>query len=306
MPKFLKKILPIVIIAVIFLFLGKNLIENWSSIPFDQLHFNIWLLILSFLFLIPHFLSYSKSWQVIMRTLGHPISFWQSFWMIATTQIAKYLPGRVWYMVGRVYVGKKEELDEQSLAVSMILETCLLIASIGSIFLISAFIAGNFDFISLLVYSIPLIVALVILVPRILQWIINIGLRILKKPRKDLKLTYLKNLRLSFWFFILWFAQIIGFYFLINAIYYIPLSRIPNLAAAYALSWLIGYIVIFAPGGLGVREGTMTFLLSSVLPTPLAIVISFITRIWITLFEVLVFFIGLIIMKVLGKKNKDA
>lgn len=303
MLKLIKKILPIIVVAVIFYFLGKNLVENWSSIPFDELHFNIFLLVISFLCLIPHFLSYAKSWQGVMSALGKPISFSQSFWMIATTQIAKYLPGRVWYMVGRIYVGKKEKLDSQSLAVSMILETCLLIISVGSIFLIAAIIAGNYDFITLSVYSIPLVIALVLLIPRILKWVINFGLKVIKKPQVNLELTYLMNIKLSFWFFILWFAQIIGFYFLINAIYYVPFSKIPNLAVAYALSWLIGFIVILTPGGLGVREGTMTFFLSSILPTPLAIAISFIARVWITVFEIIVFFVGLLIRSKEKKGN---
>jgi uncharacterized membrane protein YbhN (UPF0104 family) len=297
MIKILKRVFPVAIIIIIFIFLLRSLILNWSKIPFDDLHFNIYFLIISFLCLIPHFLSYGKSWQEVMRALGSPITFTQSCWMIATTQIAKYIPGRVWYMVGRVYVGKKEKMSGESLAVSMIMDTCLLIISVGSIFLISTIIAGNYSFTNLLICSIPLLIAFIILIPRILSWIIKHCLRILKKPMVELTLSYLQNLKLSIWFFILWFAQIIGFYFLINAIYTVSLSEIFTLAAAYALSWLAGFVVIFAPGGLGVREGMMTLLLSSILPTSLAIAISFIARVWITIFEIFIFFIGLVVKK---------
>jgi hypothetical protein len=60
---------------------------------------------------------------------------------------------------------------------------------------------------------------------------------------------------------------------------------------------MTGFVVIFAPGGLGVREGMMTLLLRSFIPTPLAIAISFIARVWMTLFEIVVFFIGLIVRR---------
>lgn len=293
--KIIKKILSILVILVIFIFLVKNLILNWSKIPFDDLHFNALFLLISFLALIVHFMSYSKSWQEIMRALGSSISFTQSFWMIATTQIAKYVPGRVWYMVGRVYIGKKEKMSGESLAVSMILETCLLLISSSIIFLFSTIVVGKYSFINLSICIILLIVAIVILNPQILSRVINFFLKIFKKPRIKLTVSYLQILKLSIYFFGLWFAQIIGFYFLINAVYPISISKIFTLSAAYTLSWISGFIILFAPGGLGVREGMMTLLLSPILPTPLAIAISFIARVWITIFEIVIFFVGLLI-----------
>lgn len=297
MKKIIKNFLPILIISVIFIFLIRNLIQNWSKIPFKDLHFNILFLCISFLALILHFLSYSKSWQEIMRALGLPIRFSQSSWIISTTQIAKYLPGRIWYMVGRVYVGQKEKMSGKSLAVSMILETCLLLISSSIIFLISTLVVGNYSFGNLVICIIALVAAIIVLNPYILSWVTNLFLRIFKKPEVKITVSYLHMLKLSVYFFGLWIAQIVGFYFLINALYPVALSKIFSLATAYTLSWIMGFIVIFTPGGLGVREGAMSLLLSPIMPTPLAIAISFIARVWITVFEIAIFFIGLVIKK---------
>lgn len=303
MPKFLKKILPIVIIAVIFLFLGKNLVENWSSIPFDQLRFNAVLLVISFIALVAHFLSYAKSWQELMRALGSSISFAQSTWMIATTQIAKYVPGRIWYMVGRVYVGKKEKIQSESLAVSMVLETCLLLITSSIIFLISSMLSGTCKVGNILASLILLIIAIIIINPRVLNWITNFVLRILKRPGVKITPSYTQMLKLSIYYFGLWIAQIVGLYFLVNSIYQFPISSIFTLAGAHTLSWIIGFVVLFAPSGLGVREGVMTVLLSSILPTPLAIAVSFISRIWMTVFEIVVFFVGLLVKKMSARSG---
>ncbi len=297
MKKQIKKLLSLLIVIIIFLFLTKNLVVNWSKIPFDDLHFNMWFLIISLFALLVHFLSYSKSWQKIMCMLGSSISFTQSSWMISTTQIAKYLPGRIWYMIGRVYVGKKEKMSSKNLAVSMILETCLLIISSSIIFLFSVIVVGSYGLASLSICLILLVIAIVILNPHILSRVVNFLLKILKKPNIKITISYSQILKLSIYFFGLWIAQIIGFYFLINAIYPMPISKIFTLSAAYTLSWMTGFVVIFAPGGLGVREGMMTLLLSSILPTPLAIAISFISRVWITLFEIVIFFVGLLVKK---------
>jgi len=230
-----------------------------------------------------------------MYDLGAPITFAQSVWMIATTQIGKYVPGKVWYMVGRVYVGKKESIEGKSLALSMVLEACLLHVTGGVIFLISTVIAGNYKIGWLIISAVLIITAVIILHPKILGHVVNFFLRILKKPQIHSTLAYGQIAKVSVYFFGLWIGQVIGFYLLISAIYPIPFSYIVHLASAYTLAWISGSVALFAPGGLGVREGVMTLLLSPVLPTPLAIAISFIARVWITVFEIVVFFIGLII-----------
>ena len=297
MLKILKKILPIIIVGLIFIFLIRYLIVNWGNIPFKSLHFNTLFIVISFLALVVHFLSYSKSWQEVMKILGSDITFAQSTWMIATTQIAKYLPGRVWYMVGRVYVGKNEKLKGEDLALSMVLETCLLVVTSSIIFLICTVLTGNYEIANIVIATVLVIVAIVIMHPKILTWITNIALRLLKRPKIEISVTYVQILRISIYFFGLWIAQIIGFYFLVNSIFQLPISYIFILASAHTLSWVIGFVVLFAPSGLGIREGVLTLMLSTVMPTPLAIAISFISRIWITVFEIAVFFIGLLIRR---------
>lgn len=252
---------------------------------------------LSFGALVIYFAIYSRSWQVIMHDLDAPISFSQAIWMIATTQIGKYLPGKVWYIVGRVYVGKKAQLDGKKLTLSMVLETCLVYITGGIVFSLTTLIAGNYSTAWLIISIILTTTTIIILHPMILDRITNFVLRFLKKPEVHLSLTYTQISRISLYFFGIWIAQIAGFYLLIKTIYPIPLRSIFNLASAYSLAWISGSLAVFAPGGLGVREGMMTLLLSSILPMPLAIAISFIARVWITIFEAVIFFIGLIIQR---------
>ncbi len=297
MSKTLKNILTVLVISIIFVFLIHNLALNWSKIPFQDIQLNVPLLLLSFCALILHFVSYSKSWQEIMRELGAPITFSQSAWMIATTQIGKYVPGKIWYMLGRVYVGTKEKIDGKSLAVSMVLETCLLLISSSIIFLVSTVISGSYSIIYVSI-CIPLtILAIVVLHPRVLTWVTNSILKLFKKHKIEITISYLQIIKISIYFFGLWIAQIVGCYLLIKAIYPISIAHIFTISAAYTLAWIVGFVVVIVPGGLGVREGVMSLLLSPILPPPLAIAISFITRVWITVFEVVVFFIGLAIQR---------
>jgi hypothetical protein len=57
--------------------------------------------------------------------------------------------------------------------------------------------------------------------------------------------------------------------------------------AAYTLSYLVGYLTLIVPGGIGVREVTLTQILSTIgLTTPAeAVVIALTSRLWLTLLE---------------------
>lgn len=285
------------LVGVIFFFLVRSLIANWTQIPFTELRFNIFYIIISFLCLAVYFALLTRGWSSIVTELGSKVPYGKAIWIVSTSQIAKYVPGGIWYTVGRVYLARTEKVKEEIGLLSVVFETFLLMLTNLMIFLITInFIQGE-TYLSPLLSVTFIAVILILLYPPLLNKLLNLGLRILKRPAVELHARYLSILKISTFFFALWIVQIAGYFFLINSIYEVGVSQLPNLAAAYTLSWITGFIVLFAPGGLGVREGMMALLLSSILPLPLAIAISFITRVWMTIFEVLIFFIGLLIRR---------
>jgi uncharacterized membrane protein YbhN (UPF0104 family) len=293
--KVLQRILTVALVCVIFFFLIRSLIANWAQIPFTELRFNTPYLIISFLCLAIYFSLLTRGWSSIVAELGSKVPYGRAFWIVSTSQIAKYIPGGIWYTVGRVYLARTEKVKEEIGLLSVVFETFLLMLTNLIIFLISInFIRGE-AYLSPFMSITFIVVILILLYPPLLNKLLNLGLRMLKKPTVKLHARYLSILNISTYFFALWIAQIAGYFFLINSIYQVGIWQLPNLATAYTLSWITGFIVLFAPGGLGVREGMMTLLLSIILPLPLAIAISFITRVWITIFEVLVFFAGLLV-----------
>ena len=58
------------------------------------------------------------------------------------------------------------------------------------------------------------------------------------------------------------------------------------LTGALAISSTLGLIALFAPSGLGVREGALVYILSFMMATPVTVILSVLTRIWMTLIEI--------------------
>lgn len=302
--KIVNRLLTIVVIMAIFYFLIQHMVANWSKIPFSQLRFDASYLFVSFLFLFIYFLLLTYGWSRIVLELDSKVPFSRALYIMSTSQITKYLPGGIWYTLGRVYLGKSAKIKEEIGLLSVVFETFLLMLTNLVIFLLAINFVRDQPVISPLLSVLFIVVILILLYPPLLNMLLNLALRLFKRPQLQLKAKYANVLKLSVYFFGVWLCQIAGFYALVNSIYPLPLAQLPYITGAYTLSWITGFIVLFAPGGLGVREGMMSILLAPILPSPLAIAISFITRIWITLFETMMFFIGLIMKQVMsGRKH---
>ena len=57
-------------------------------------------------------------------------------------------------------------------------------------------------------------------------------------------------------------------------------------ASAFAAAYVVGYVILFAPAGLGVREGVLVFMLSPHLGAGTAGAVAAIARLWTTLVEI--------------------
>jgi len=71
-------------------------------------------------------------------------------------------------------------------------------------------------------------------------------------------------------------------------------ATLPGLCGIYALSHVVGLIALFAPGGLGVREGALAVQLGRLLPSGIAEALAIGIRIWFTLIELLCYFVVLL------------
>ena len=89
-------------------------------------------------------------------------------------------------------------------------------------------------------------------------------------------------------YLIYWIITGISFFLFVKSIVPISFNQLPTLIFINCLSWVVGYISFLTPGGLGVREATMSFFLSFYFPLPLAILISLLERVLETFWEVLI------------------
>jgi hypothetical protein len=143
------------------------------------------------------------------------------------------------------------------------------------------FLRGSFWWISSL-----FTLAFFFLHPRVLEKIFNQFLFRFQKDPVILSISYFEILWILFICILTWAVGGIGFYLFIDSIIPVSSKHILFLTGSLAFSSTLGLVAIFAPSGLGVREGALVYLLSFMLATPVAVIISILTRLWMTLIEI--------------------
>jgi hypothetical protein len=86
---------------------------------------------------------------------------------------------------------------------------------------------------------------------------------------------------------LVWVAVGSAFWLTARGIFSVPLRQLPFYTGAFAAAWIVGVVAIYAPGGLGVREGLLIGLLHSRLGSADALVVAAASRVVLTLVDIL-------------------
>jgi len=135
------------------------------------------------------------------------------------------------------------------------------------------------------------IVLLVILHPRILNGLLNLALKMLKREPVVLRLSYADILLVTLFWCGSWFIAGCAFYLMLLALWpHTSLAALPICIGIYAIAWDFGFVTFITPSGLGFRElaiGVLFTLALPFVPVSLVAVIALLSRVVSTLAELL-------------------
>ena len=272
------------------LFLLVALIRaDYLVIPVIHSYFK---LALSLLLLFLGFLLNSVSWGKMVRQADLHVPLKDGIISHGLSIFAKYIPGKVWIIMGRAeYLAKKHHLSRKDMA-SLSLDAqflalwaALMLGTVGMILIDSVNLYG------LSVLILFLVLNLFIFTPLLHRITGKLLTRILKREIRFPRLSFHRLLRIIFWYGLSWGTWCISFYFLAGSLVEGPIPF--NTAFAFGLAGSIGIMAVFAPGGLGVREGILTgYLTLAGVELPVATTIAVTSRLWFLLGELFIFLLA--------------
>lgn len=292
--------LTVIVLAVVAYFLGKSIVSQWDVVRAQPWTIHIvWLLasaLVSWLGVI--WLMYL--WRVVIVFLsGRPLEFWVAYRIAALANLGKYLPGKVWSVMGLIYFLTKEGHPAPAAIAATVLHQAYTIVS-GVLFVSMVLGVKVWGHVPVAIVAATLAIALVILYPPIFEQLLNRGLRLMKRDPVILRISFLHAITLYAGYTVAWVIYGTGFWLMSKGLG-IPAGSFWPVVASYGGAYLVGFLALFAPGGLGVREGMLAVMLGPYLPAGLPATVAVLSRLWMTLIEL----VGLLPLVFIGKSNKS-
>ena len=253
-------------------------IEYFSSIePLE--------LIISFVLIIALRILSIDLVQRSLVIIGWKPNFKRAFSLVSISQLGKYIPGGIWQFVARFGAYKENQISTKDMGKSFLIENIWMVG--GAFFCSLAFLLismpdtvlqdVNLQLSTLIRYLLSLVcIILWLLMLIIIERIFD------QKPKRDHPKIVLKQFISQA---VMWIINGISFFILL------PGTEIVNgtffSIGGFGASFLAGYVAIFAPGGLGVREYVTTVLFSLVYVNVEIGILSIVHRLLYTIAEFL-------------------
>lgn len=282
---------------VFYLVLLVFLYNYIQSIDFDQLaniEANLLLLALASLLSLSYRYWGAVIWLVLLRDLGAKITNYRLlFYVYAKSWLGRYLPGKVTWILGRIYFASEQGVSKSSLAMSATIESGLQVAVTMALSLLFLSLDSRFDVISgqlriaMLVGAFAL---LIILSPKLFNLIFKFIYLQVKKQQLTLSITNTTLAKGVLFYVVSYLISGAAYFLFAKAIYSeLDLSSMLYIIGAFNLAGVIGILAFFAPSGLGVREGIQLLLLSAIMPNEIALVLTIASRLWAVVIDFIFF-----------------
>jgi hypothetical protein len=237
------------------------------------------------------------TWTSIMKSLGSKVSLGTHFRSTCISALGKRLPGTFWYVVWRAEI-YREDVSARLIAFSSGVEMAVTVVAAGitcCLFSISLIMQYQYSIVGIIIV---LLVSLIILHPRVIQWILK------KLKVETIQIPYKNMLLWISLYIIIWIMVGILLFAIGNIFAPISWDKISYFIGSVALTGILSRLLLFSPSTFGFGEVSLSLLLSNFLPSSLAVIIAISNRIIIIIFEILwaVFSLTLSHSKILQSK----
>lgn len=217
-------------------------------------------------------------WRGVLATLGSPLPVRPAARLFFPTQLGKYLPGAIWPVLAQMRMGRDLGVPRQRMGLAFLLTigVSTLVGALLGLAALPALLRAEGPVVLLGLLAFPLLALL--LVPRVLNSMLGLGLRVLRRPGLDRPLTGRQMTRgvlacLAFW-------VVYGSHVWLLAVGFgaDPLQALPVAIGGFAIAFSLGPLLVVLPAGAGVREAVVVVLLAGLLTTSEATAVALTSR----------------------------
>lgn len=230
-------------------------------------------------------------WSRMVRLFDGPVlSLIESFRIFFIANLGRYLPGKFWQLAGLAYLAGKRGVPLATASSAAILGQVFSLAAAAVVAVIALTLAGTADYPrELLPWGLALLVVVLLATtwPGLLRRGLDLAFRLARGGGEPPRIEGWFGARWLVLYLPAWIGYGIAFGLLWSAFPALPPVFWPAAVGALAGAYFLGYAAIFAPAGVGVREGALALLLAPWTGSAAAAILAVIARLWMTAAELL-------------------
>lgn len=227
-------------------------------------------------------------WRHLVSSLGGRLSVVDAHRVWYFGNLARYVPGKVLQLAGTAYLARARGLSSVLALGSFVVAQLFVI--VAGLALTLATLPGSGSFLpggSMGALAAAGALAMLLLTP-LFDHAHRLGLRLAGRGEAHVRVSVKTRVGLILGYLVAWIVFGLAFALFVQAVADPPRGSTPTLMGICAAGYLAGWVAVFVPGGLGVREGVYALLLAEVVPGPVAAAVAILSRLWLTAVELLV------------------
>lgn len=238
----------------------------------------------SMLLLTGYFLS-AALWGRIVTDLGGPtVPLWEAVRLFMIANLGRYIPGKVWQIAGLAALARTRGVPAATATGAAVLGQGIALAA-ATLVGLGALLQGGeamrgWGLVAAVIVSVGLVLAAI---PAVFRKVAGLWFRVARQDAPE-GLGSVHGIQWVVMYVLNWMLYAFSFWMLVASFGY-PADVLP-VASAFAAAYVLGYLAIFAPAGIGVREGFLIALLTPHLGLGPAGAVAVIARVWTTVVEV--------------------
>ncbi|WP_051640130.1 lysylphosphatidylglycerol synthase transmembrane domain-containing protein [Cellulomonas sp. URHE0023] len=217
------------------------------------------------------------SWRAVLAGMGSPLPVSAAARVYFLSQLGKYIPGSIWPVLAQTELSTEYGVP-RARAASAALTQLVVGLVVGIVVAGSTLSVASADAVRAYWWLLFVAVAgIVMLVPPVFNRVVALARRVLRRPGSD-EISGRTLVRSSAWAVLMWVA--FGAHlWLLAAGSGVSSAKLGLLTTgAYALAWVVGFVIVVLPAGAGAREAALVLALSPVMDRSTALALALVSR----------------------------
>ena len=280
-------------VGAVFWFAGRALAGQWAGVA-ERLRGlqPAWGLVwVSAALVLAAYAILIQTWRAMLGAWGARLRFGEAARIWFVSNLGKYVPGKVWQLAAMVVMAQGRGVSPVAATGStLVVNFANVVSGFAVVFATGATVlslsarAGPAAGAAIALMLAAGLLALPAAMPVLARWAGRITGRSLAAPRIPPRSVWVATGGTA----VAWVLYGVAFHLFAAALLHVPTGATTAYIATYTGSYLIGYLTLLAPGGIGVREAMLVAGLTNLglLTAPEAWLVAIASRLWLTALEV--------------------